>query len=240
MNFDVCTLLITGCISPGSGIPTLKLIDEEERKKQYLSSIRYYIENSCFDKIVYCDNSNPIVETEILECANKNKKQFEWINFSGNQETVIEQGKGYGEGEIINYALGRSELLRNSSYMVKVTGRLKIKNINFLTRVARPKRIYFQPNATEDKRKYINTRVYMMPILCYEKYFKFAYQEVDDKKGIYIEHIFGSIMEQNKIDYNRFLVVPDYCGMSGSTGAIYDQTAWGLLKETIKMYMVKS
>ncbi len=38
--------------------------------------------------------------------------------------------KGYGEGEIISYALNNSKYLKNSESFYKLTGGLTVENIN--------------------------------------------------------------------------------------------------------------
>lgn len=52
-------------------------------------------------------------------------------------------GKGYGEGEIIEYGLKYSELLRGAAYFCKLTGRLKVENINRFTKLAKMDKSYF-------------------------------------------------------------------------------------------------
>ena len=57
------------------------------------------------------------------------KKEFEWISFQGNTTKTQEKGKGYGEGEIIEYAINHSQLLAKSKMLMKLTGRFYVKNM---------------------------------------------------------------------------------------------------------------
>ena len=100
VNEDV-VLLITGCICPNQNQRFLVLKDAEERLKQYLDSIRFYIESSPFTKIVFCDNSAYSCDSvqELMDVAQKRNKTLEWLSFQGNHEKITEQGKGYGEGK---------------------------------------------------------------------------------------------------------------------------------------------
>ena len=57
-------LVITGCISPQSDVPFLAVKDPNNRRQQYLDSIKFYIKHSYAKNIVYCDNSNSNVDFE--------------------------------------------------------------------------------------------------------------------------------------------------------------------------------
>lgn len=238
MKRSECVLLITGCINPDQNVPVLTIKDSHVRLKQYIESIEYYIACSPFENIVFCDNSCAPEITGLADLANKYNKRFEWLSFQGDRNRVVTQGKGYGEGEIINYAIQNSLLMRRSRYMCKITGRLIIKNIGALTKFIDETQIYFQPNKTDDGRKYINTRIYMMPIKIYLQYFKDAYIKVDDRKGVYLENTFGMMVSSNNLKYKRFVMYPDYIGVSGSTGSNYKLSLYNLIKNTIKMYLV--
>lgn len=238
MKTQDCVLIITGCIFPEKDIPILKLTDANERKKQYVDSIKYYIEHGVVDNIVYCDNSGAAVEEEVLEFAEQYKKKFEWLSYKGDSDKVKEKGKGYGEGEIMNFVLENSRLVQDCSILVKVTGRLKIRNFNMLVLCASHK-IFFAPNLTNDERIYINTRFYIMPKEMFVKYFRRAYLLVDDCKGCYLEHAFGMCVTNYKIKYKTFLVYPAAEGMSGSTGILYNASFWQLMKDTVKMHIAR-
>lgn len=232
-----CVLLITGCMTPYDGIFALKLTDSEARKQQYIESIRYYITSTPFEKIIYCDNSNAVLQTELMELAIKHSKQLEWLSFTGDKEKVLEKGKGYGEGEIIEYALTHSKLLQESVYMVKITGRLIVKNIRFLLKFANESGIYFVPALTEGGKLWIETRLYMMPIQIYRKYFLDAYNRVDDRNGLCLEQIFASVIQDNCIPYRNWVVMPDFRGISGTFGTVQDLPFVRRVKKTCGMYL---
>ena len=234
-------LLITGCISPNSQTPKLVLTNSDMRRQQYIDSIKYYIEYANVDNIVYCDNSGAYAEQELNELAEKRGKRFEWISFYGDTSKTVQFGKGFGECEIVNYALQHSDLIKQCEYLVKVTGRLVIKNLNVLLRLSK-KGIYFCPNTTEDNRLYINTRIYMMPIKAYNLYFQKAVDYVDDINNVYLEHAFGICVENSRIPFKKFVFAPWVEGISGSTGREYKPSVISYLKDDIKLkiYNIKS
>lgn len=231
-------ILITGCISPNHDTPKLVLSDKEERKKQYFASIEYYILNSMVKNIIYCDNSEIAPEMELISLAKKNGVNLEWLSFKGNVQKTVQYGKGYGECEIVSYALEHSELIKKCSYFVKITGRLIIKNLNVLLKLT-DGGIQFWPNKTEDNRLYINTRIYMMPIGLYHSCFEDAGSYVNDNQNIYLEHAFGICIKKRNVHYKKFMIVPWVEGISGSTGRIYQPSISGYLKDLIKLWMYK-
>ncbi len=228
---DNYVLLVTGCISPDSKVPFLKIKETEERKKQYLESLYFYIKNTTASKIVYCDNSNQENIIELEKLANDCNKEFEWVSFVGNTRKCLEKGKGYGEGEIIKYALNNSDLLKNNSFFIKVTGRVIIKNYNLIARFMDKNKIYFLRNSADN----IDTKFYGMSINNYKTFFMNSYNYVDDKNDKYLEHVFSSVVKDKSITISDFIVFPNSVGVSGSTGEKYDLSFKRRLKENIKI-----
>lgn len=219
-------LLITASILPQEK-RFLKLRDPKKRLQQYLDSLKFYITQTKFSKIVLCDNSNyDFPSSNISALAKKYKKKVEILQFAGNTAKIAENGKGYGEGEIIEYALLHSKLLRNAEFFIKITGRLKVLNIDEIAKKMNVEKIYinkeirnFQKNREQSKK--MSTVLYGIPKKTYLSMFRDAYMDVCDKRGIYLEHIFyNRIMEKKITIYNmpRFPIIK---GISGSLGSKY-------------------
>ena len=123
-------LLLTGCINP-NGMPFTALNNKEERQNQYVEALHFYLSQTSYP-IVFTENSG--TDISILFQKEIESGRMEYITFMGNQEK--ERGKGYGECEILKYALKCSKLINNSpdSRIVKITGRLIIRNINVILR----------------------------------------------------------------------------------------------------------
>lgn len=208
-------LLITAAISPQE-VKYLKLRNPNIRLEQYIDSLKFYITSTEVKKIVFCDNSNyNFDKRELLLLAKKHGKKVEIIQFEGNQKSIRFYGKGFGEGEIIKFALGNSRLLKSADYFIKVTGRLKITNINNILKGLNANRVYFNKSIIEYK--CIDTVLYCIPKKIYVKYFLNAYQKVYDRKGIYIEHVFRDIITDNNIFiYN----IPYYPNIKGDRGTV--------------------
>lgn len=228
-------LLITGCIKPDEKVPFLKLKETEVRRKQYIDSIQYYINMPSIKRIVFCDNSSAVEVESLYELAKKKDKQFEWISFLGNTVESIKRGKGYGEGEIIEYALKKSKLIKESDYIIKVTGRIIIKNINFLLKYMHSDKLYFVRNTNIN----VDTKLYGIPIETYKKYFIDLYKSVDDINNRYLENLFSDAILDNKLKIHSFIVYPNVEGISGSTGKSYSYPLSKRVKLTIMDYLRK-
>lgn len=226
-------LLITGCIDPDPGVPYLEIKDVENRRRQYIESIEFYIKETGIKRIVYCDNSSASEPEALNELANQRSKEFEWLSFKGDSEKAVTQGKGYGEGEIIKYALDHSALLQEANYFIKVTGRVIVRNIDFLVAFMNANRLYFSRNTSTN----VDTKLYGLPIEMYRKKFLNLYNEVDDKNGKYLENLFSDLIYGERLKIYNYIVFPNVQGVSGSTGKSYTLPLKARIKLTIKSYL---
>lgn len=216
---NIC-LLITGCISPNKEQSFLFLKDIEERLKQYIDSILYYLRYSSFKMIVYCDNSNFFYDNIDWICseAERHGKQFEWISFLGDDGKIVKCGKGYGEGEIIEYALENSKLLRESKAFFKVTGRLKVLNIDYiLRRIKSENKNYFNRDIYSG-RKGIDTRFYCVNTEFYRNNLLKVYYGLDVVNRS-LENAFWDALKQK--EYKNLPAFPKVDGISGGNGRNY-------------------
>lgn len=228
-------LIITSCIRVNEKVPFVSIRDEELRLKEYLKTIKWAVEETPFNEVIFCDNSgfeNEKAQYEldrIKASCEKNNKIFEYYSFQGNSEMVAKKGKGFGEGEIISYVYDHSPTMRYNKFFYKITGRLKIANIRQL--------IY--PNILSTNimnislsLKRADTRFYMMRMRDYEKYFKDAYMTVNDYEKRYLEHVYYEILFKYKIPVRDFYKAVHFQGTSGSLGVEYeDISEYGKLRE---------
>lgn len=120
-------ILLTATICP-NGMSETKLQNPEIRKKQYIEAVEFYLKHTGMN-IVLCENSGQDIYNYI-NSSNKNSR-LESICFDSNTND-INFGKGYGEAKIINYAITHSSFIRKAGRIIKITGRIKILNINTL------------------------------------------------------------------------------------------------------------
>src|SRR5574344_662668 len=212
-------ILLTACINP-DGMAFTKLTDPDERKKQYINAINYYVSNTTLP-IVFVENSNTDISS-LFEATIRGGR-MEIFTFDGNKDKV--RGKGYGEAEIINYALNYSQIIDKTSILIKITGRLVIFNVMKLV-VSRNllclnKSIQCAVNSDFS---FADSRVLIAPVDFIKK-FLVGCSQIDDSKGIFFEHILlKTIKEEHSFCYFPFILEPQITGESGSTGEKYNKT----------------
>lgn len=219
--------IITGTIKPSQGIEHLVLRDSEERLKQYINSLLFFIDSGAFSSIIFCENSN--YGSEIFEAvrsrSNEKKVALEILSFQGNLKEAVIHGKGYGEGEIMDYIFTSSKLIKKETYFVKITGRLHVDNIRNIVMRMDTRKTYFNiPNRT--RRDMYDTRIYAMSVEMFQAKFREQYGRVRDSEGIFLETIYTQILREEKIRVTNFPRYPRIVGMSGSMGIPYSYVEW--------------
>ena len=119
-------VLMTATAFPGAYADALTATDPGERVRSYAAALRFWLELSDprIEGIVVCDNSTTdfsSIKSYIADLANN--RPIEWLGFLGNERPP---GMHYGYAELgqIDFALENSELLRDSAFFLKATGRL--------------------------------------------------------------------------------------------------------------------
>ncbi|MCL2416961.1 MAG: alpha-1,2-fucosyltransferase [Bacteroidales bacterium] len=214
------TLLITGAIDISNfSVPFVKITDLKERLQQYLESLEHAI-NHYFevDHIVFCENTNYKHDySELQEKAKKRGKELEILTFQGNYEMIEKKGKGYGEGEIIKYALNHSAILSQSDCFYKLTGRVAVANMDRIMRSTKSVNAFiFSPFHERNFDKYTRTLFYKVSTSFYKQKLLNAYLAVDDSQDMYLEHVFFDKLKDTPI--KSFRIYPKLIGISASDG----------------------
>ena len=211
-------ILLTGCINP-KGMAFTTLSNQEERKAQYIKAIQYYLTNTSF-KIVFSENSG--TDISYLFQDDIESGRMEYLAFHGNQNK--KRGKGYGECEIINYALDNSKLIHSSKdqRIAKITGRLIVRNIKGILRWHK---FFFSKQTVfcniNSNLSFPDSRLIVAPVSFY-KVFLNSKELINDSNGYYFEHALCDTLKREKdFFYSPFLFMPCIEGVSGSTGEIY-------------------
>ena len=220
-------IIVTGTIAPDAKVGQLQIRSSEERLSQYKKALYELISSGAHARVVFCDNSSFGTDgfTELTELAKDRGVEFEVLSFCGDADAVIKHGKGYGEGEILDYALDNSKLAEGESFFIKVTGRLVVDNIADIVDHLVTDRIYFNiPNI--HRRDMYDTRLYAMPVGVYRDVFSKSAKRVDDSAGYYLEHAFTDAAFDGGMKVYNFPRYPRIRGVSGSGGIRYEYTEW--------------
>lgn len=237
MDPNKCCLVLTSCINPPKGVHALVLNDAETRFRQYESALRFYIKNTKINNLVFCDNSNDQLDNALFEIAKESNKNVELLCFQGNVEKVLDKGKGYGEGEILEYAFHHSELIKKSKYIIKITGRLIISNLDNIVRLLYKDGNYINMFISNNEKYFADTRFFIMKTTDYRNYFLKEYMNVDDRSGQILEICFARKIYQDKIQYRYFPVCINFKGISGSTGKVYNMPVRIRIVNSILLYL---
>ena len=197
----------------------ISLNNTEERQKQYVNAILYYLKSTNYP-IVFTENSGIDISHLFQDAIDAGR--MEYLTFHGNENK--EKGKGYGECEIIRYALDNSKIIKstNEVRIVKITGRLVITNIRsiiFLHRILSSKRTTFCMINSDFS--FPDSRIIMAHIDFYRIFLK-NQEKINDPRGYFFEHALGdTIKNERKYPFSPFFLHPQIIGISGSTGKEY-------------------
>lgn len=121
-------LLLTATINPGNNM--IARADVSTRRNDYKHALSQWLKNPSIKKIVFCENSNSDL-TDLKLLAKNYPFEIEFLSFEAPQYPP-ERGIGYGEMLALEHAMNHSMLIQSSTFVIKSTGRLYIKNISQL------------------------------------------------------------------------------------------------------------
>lgn len=213
-------LLLTGCINP-SGMVYTSLNNPKEREIQYVNAIRYYLSNTHYP-IVFTENSGTDISQLFTDSIKSGRMEF--LTFNGNQNK--ERGKGYGECEILQYALEHSILINTdrNKRIAKITGRLIIRNIQSIIRWHT---LFTSQHTTlcsfNSDLSFPDSRFIIASTVFYHTFLK-KKDYINDSAGYYFEHaLCDTIKKEKNFAYSPFFIMPRIEGISGSTGKEYTE-----------------
>lgn len=213
-------ILLTACVSP-SGMSHTVLQNPETRAEQYKKALDFYI-NETNVPIVFCENTMYDMSPEYKQYIDSGR--LEYLTFDGNNYD-INRGKGYGEALIMGYAINHSDIIRNSKYVIKITGRIIISDIKRY--LSSP--LYLLDNLFRSniKPKFISTYIFIVRPKLLQQFIE-KYQELiweDHPTNDLIEHHWYRALTKdsdfNKTRYIPFFIIPNVIGVSGTTGQKY-------------------
>ncbi|HEX9511840.1 MAG TPA: hypothetical protein VF939_15220 [Puia sp.] len=234
MILDKCALVITSSVYVSAKYTAL--LDPRQREGQYLDSLSWFIRDSPLTKIIVCDNSGYHYPASLYELAAAHHKEIELLSFSGNSALVKEYGKGYGEGEIMEFVMTHSLLLREAEGFLKVTGRLKVVNIDKVLRHSKASENYFMPVSLlrprflvpRAARPCVEVRVYYVTKVFFRDVLLTAYKQVRDDHTFFLEHAYYQAIAQSPAasSVRCFPTAPEITGISGSNGWVFSERSW--------------
>lgn len=229
-------VLITSAINV-SAAQTI-LIDSSIRLDLTLKSIAQWRTTPGVSHVVVCDGSGFDLGPHIGEMfTNQKCVGFEVISFTNDVTGVKAKGKGYGEGEIVNYALQHSKVLKDAKNFAKCTGKLWVENFAACLKE-------FNGFAAFDfsgkfKPVKIDTRFYIVNKDFYVANMAALHHCVDDSNGFYLEHAFRDGLKSRAVSDYVMYPTPRISGISGSMGLHHETSRTKAALRDFRSLMIK-
>jgi len=240
MKHRIPILLTSSAIAYDAGV-TLK--DTKERTRLTLESVREWLQMDPRPTIVLCDGSN--FDFTALVAQNFPDATVECLHFENDQEQVRRNGRGYGEGEIVRYALNHSRLIAEAGCFAKCTAKLWVSNFQQCARQWNGrflcKGVFLDAFSPFKKTRlaYIDTRFYMTSVDFYRDYFVDAHLRVSKQSQHGLEECFLETLLEKNIKKSLFTVMPVIAGVGGGTGTYYRNPFKRRIKEDLRLWLVR-
>ena len=214
-------LIITTAALPGD-VPFLEMRDSEQRIAKYLKAINIWLKKIPDLRIVLCDGTG-FDWIDIVEEKYPNH-HFECLHFINDMNSVKKYGKGFGEIEILNFAVNNSRYVAEQSRFMKITGKYWVNNICkfddedlFCDFKCKSTFLIFKL-----KLLYINSSFFICSSQMYLKYFYNSSILINYHSGDDLEHVMGKIIISNNIKNYQFKRFPGIAGWSGTSNTPFD------------------
>lgn len=231
-DVNIC-ILMTACVNPNSFI-VLNLKDPKTRAVQYLCALSYYFYNTNYN-IVFAENSGTAlpIPKEIQE-----SNRVEFLTWKEVPEG-IDRGKGYKEGKIHERVIAESKLYAESDIVIKVTGRLIVRNISKIVEELPLVHTY----------KRVLMTYWGWHFMYMDTRFMIAGKEVFELIQTYnnkinattgMEEVYATacreLIKSDKVDYQLPSMLPLIDGVGGGTGEDYGKRNLKFYKKRIKYF----
>ncbi|PMG34010.1 hypothetical protein BCU93_18640, partial [Vibrio breoganii] len=145
----------------------------------------------------------------------------EVLYFKNDDALVSLKGKGFGEGQIIKYALQESVYLKSAEHFIKLTGKLWVSNILECEEKYNGFAYFMIDNPIKPLK--VDTKFYIVQKKFFNNTLLEVYESVDDLNGYYLEHAYFEQLINSTGNCNVFSghFYPEIFGLSGSTGKSY-------------------
>lgn len=218
------------------------LNDPDLRIQYTLESISAWVKIKPEIQLVICDGSG----YDFTSCiqARFPSAQIECLAFKNNPDQVKKHGKGYGEGEIIRYALANSTLLQSADAFIKCTAKLWVLNLDDCMKQWNGQfacNAYFA-NVFSFKKtqlQFIDTRFYISTKAFYLQYFSEAHMDLGGTAGRSIEDAFLEAIRRHHIEHILLRIPPIICGVGGGSGKYYKSGRMRILKDRFRNWIAQ-
>jgi len=237
----VTPILITSSITPHDA--TVRLLDPQRRLFHAIESIEQWVRVAQGSRLVLCDGSNfdfrPIVKERFR------KAKIECLLFENDPSKIATYGRGYGEGEIISFALRHSEFLSESDAFAKCSSKLWVENYSQCLSQWRGKCLFFGhfKNAFSlikpIEMLQVDTRFYITEKKFYLENLLNAHKQIGTSPSFGLEDYFHQRLLNIQQKKYLFSIAPVIRGVGGGIADYYKDNWSRVLKEKARLEIVK-
>lgn len=237
---NIPILLTSSVVAHDTGVA---LSDTSERLRLTLESLEQWLKFDLRLRIVLCDGSSfdfSNIVSEKFPLA-----EIECLHFENKQDLVQKYGRGYGEGEIVRYALANSKFIADSGCFAKCSSKLWVENfaqcISGWNGSILCKGVFSNVFSLFNKTtlSYIDTRFYIASCTTYKKHFENVHFQIKKDHGHSLEECFKDVFMEFKLEKILFNTPPVICGVGGGTGTYYKNSPTRKLKERLRLTIVR-
>jgi len=156
-------ILLTATIKPFGILEPKGRNDAIERENDYFKAVNFYLKKGY--RIVFVENSD--TKSDLIISLQNQFDTLEYLTFSSINSHL---GKSHGEVEIFQYAFEFSQFLKEVDYLIKISGRYIIKNIDNIVDPTNyvSKEVYINPTRNL---RWADSRLVLMRKSFYINYF---------------------------------------------------------------------
>jgi hypothetical protein len=212
-----------------------------ERVRLALESVTEWLRMNPAQPLVLCDGADFDFTDHVRSMFPS--AQIECLHFENDRAKIHRYGRGYGEGEIVRYALGHSELIKEAGCFAKCTSKLWVGNYQECASAWNGRFLchgVFLDSFTPLRKTrfaYIDTRFYIASVPFYRQYFEDAHFQIrmHEGKAFSLEDCFHEIAVKNKLQGILMPDAPVICGVGGGTGSYYSTPPIRRLKDNLRL-----
>ena len=232
-------VLITSVAQPNA--PFVALNDPAKRIDSTIESLKQWALISPGLDIVICDGSGYDFQKSISATPLLKTLNIEVLHFYNDLEMVKNKGKGYGEGEIVAYALNHSDLLDRSDTFSKCTAKYWVNNFQECV-AGHQKNIsiekYYDSRYSLSYQA-CDTRFYVVEKEFYLKKLLNSHKNSNDFQSFFLEHAFAKDIILSKTTGTEFKIKPLVYGISGTTGEFSASRPESIRKKILRQFRRK-
>ncbi|MFN4360472.1 MAG: hypothetical protein ACK4F4_07070 [Hylemonella sp.] len=219
------------------------LRDTDERLRLTLESVGEWLRVDPELQLVICDGSGFDFSESVRQRYPSAK--VECLFFQNDPEAVRLLGRGYGEGEIVRYAIEHSHLIAQAGCFAKCTAKLWVENYRdclaewdgrlCLKGVFLDAFSLFRPTTLA----YIDTRFYIAEVRMYRELLLEAHSRVDKDQNYGLEEAFRDAVFATGLTGVLWRTPPVIEGVGGGIGVSYRNPFKRIIKEKLRSLLVQ-